>query len=654
MNALSSIRELFHSHSHFSSQHDCLDFIASLFFAHIASIEDGGEGISSAILREGGSTAKKLSAFINDTYDRHLTKHQKSSLDDRYRSVSLSKGENAFAESVIKEIQKTRDPIREAHAHGRDDVLNAIFSRFLCGSFIDEKEMGQYLTPPEIVHLMTSYGLSCLSAEKRRKLTSLSEVDSAGIILDPSCGVGSFLGTAAQILSDDVRPNLSPAEFQEWSEKILRNKIIGFEKSMRMAHLAITNLFLFGAGESRIHRLNSLLRSDEITNSVKGKCWLILTNPPFGAEYSGNEIADYEIAKDFGRNGRNLDSELLFIERYMEWLAPGGVLVSVVPDNLLTGQGIYADIRAYILKHSNLESVVSLPSVTFAAAGTSTKTSILTVRKKEEGSAVPNEAYFGVCNAVGFDVMTKGGYRRRKPTPENDLPVIAGELRRGSRAELGRWASLTPDAKRWDAIYHAHPSLNGNSVPLPSTAELPMVSDVSCLVDDRTHPKRLFRSVFPYVEISDIDAKTGWVKAKNVSVEKAPSRARKIVRCGDVLVSTVRPERGAVGVVPEALEGAICSTGLAVLRPSGINPHLLRRLLVSRFIVNQMERHNVGIAYPAISERDLMTFKLPLSERQMEDLAEIGRKVGEVLETASRRLADLDEALTQIGPELSR
>lgn len=651
--ALSSIRELFHSHSHFSSQHDCLDFIASLFFAHVSSLERGGPGISSELTRECSSAAASLSAFVRDTYESSLSDTQIVSLDERCFSLGLDESENEFALLIIREMERISGTIRAAHEHGRDDILNAIFSRFVCGSFVDEKEMGQYLTPPEIVQLMTSQGLNSLSDERRRILTRPSEVSSAGLILDPSCGVGSFLGAAAQCLYADARKNASGEELSKWLRVITTQKIIGFDKSKRMAHLAITNLSLFGAHGVQVHRLNALLRNEPLTSKVAGNCWLILTNPPFGAEYSGEDVRGYQIAGSRSGAGRSMVSELLFVERYVEWLAPGGILVSVVPDNLLTGQGNYAEARDFLRRHCDILSVVSLPSVTFSAAGTSTKTSLLTLRKKNGVATVPN-TYFGVCGAVGFDVVTRGGYRRRRPIPENDLAQVGSELAGHGVVKVGRWALLPANAKRWDAIYHAHPSLNAVAESRVAGDQLPAVSQVAKLIDLREHPQRLFNGTFPYIEISDIDPRTGWVNAKDVPVSKAPSRARKLVRAGDVLVSTVRPERGAVGVVPDDLDGAICSTGLAVLRPEGIEPYLLRRLLVTRFVIGQMERHNVGIAYPAISERELLAFKLPVPAEDLEELAPASRMIGNSMNSTRQMIRGLDDLLSQRSQELSR
>lgn len=110
--------------------------------------------------------------------------------------------------------------------------------------------------------------------------------------------------------------------------------------------------------------------------------------------------------------------------------------------------------------------------------------------------------------------------------------------------------------------------------------EFPQESDirvgkVASLINDRVNPIRYGDGSFAYIEISDIHATTCTVSSKQILNREAPSRARKKVSSGDVLISTVRPERRSVGIVPAELDGAICSTGIAVLRPFGIEPLVL-------------------------------------------------------------------------------
>ncbi|MGH2569159.1 MAG: N-6 DNA methylase [Bacteroidota bacterium] len=287
---------------------------------------------------------------------------------------------------------------------------------------------------------------------------------------------------------------------------------------------------------------------------------------------------------------------MLFLERYVDWLAPGGVVVTVVPDSILANRGAYAELRIWLHQRCQVMAVFSLPPVAFAAAGTSTKTSVLVLKKHSR----LDQTFFGLARDVGFDVVTRSGQRRRVRTARNDLPKLVAHFSGSGSSDLGRPAKLDTDAERWDAPFHIGlPQRIATAVVHPQKG-LIKVADVSRLVDERCDPRRSEEKQFCYVEIADIDPRTSLVGYKKIFTAEAPSRARKRVRSGDVLVSTVRPERGAVGVVPPHLDGAICSTGFAVLRCFASHPLTLAWLLKTKFVRQQMVRNNVGIAYPAM------------------------------------------------------
>jgi type I restriction enzyme, S subunit len=89
------------------------------------------------------------------------------------------------------------------------------------------------------------------------------------------------------------------------------------------------------------------------------------------------------------------------------------------------------------------------------------------------------------------------------------------------------------------------------------------------------------------------------------------------VRAGDVLVSTVRPERRTIGYVRGEDHDAVCTTGFAVLTPQKIHPVVLAHALRSTFVTGQLLRNNVGIAYPAIDESCLPDVVLPFTAEQI-------------------------------------
>ena len=622
---LREVREVLHRSGSLSSRHEALDEIAKLLFAHVVSIDTGGNGIGHHILQGSKSSVTALSEFVAESFNSFLPESLSVELGASDFALKLRPSEerlslelvNCFAEKFPKaELLRARGP-------GQLDILNEVFGQFLADSFVDERELGQYLTPTEVVRTMVVLGLDSLEDGVVESMLSLDVSQRPAVILDPSCGVGSFLVEALRVLCAKAKVHLASADLERWIISALRHTIIGIDKSERMIRLATTNLALFGAPAANLHLANSLVRTGadgELCETFDGRASLILTNPPFGAEFSGRDLLGYRIAQTRGRIGqKTVDSEILFLERYLDWLAPGGVLVSIVPDSVLTNRGLFSELRSAISETAELLSVVSLPKVTFEAAGTSTKTSILHLRKRRRRTG--RMTFFAICHKIGYDVVTKGSQRYRIPRGSGQLPQILDEATGSLPPAVGRWVLLDSNAARWDATYHASLPRNiQRRLEDPEPGDV-FVCQVAAINKERADPRRFGEAEFRYVEISDVDARTCEVSHKLVRCCDAPSRARKVIRPGDVLVSTVRPERRTVGVVGEELDEGICSTGFAVLKPNGIDPHTLARLLQSDFVNAQVLRNNVGIAYPTVDENCLSEVLLPINENQLGELA---------------------------------
>lgn len=122
-------------------------------------------------------------------------------------------------------------------------------------------------------------------------------------------------------------------------------------------------------------------------------------------------------------------------------------------------------------------------------------------------------------------------------------------------------------------------------------------------------------SEFRYIDIGSIDSVAKTIRrTEAISVADAPSRARQIVCCDDVLVSTVRPNLNAVAIVPPELHGAIASTGFAVLRPKGdrISPRYLFHWVRTPAFVRQLTDRATGASYPAVTEKTVRSCQAPL------------------------------------------
>jgi type I restriction enzyme S subunit len=106
---------------------------------------------------------------------------------------------------------------------------------------------------------------------------------------------------------------------------------------------------------------------------------------------------------------------------------------------------------------------------------------------------------------------------------------------------------------------------------------------------------------FDYYEIADVDSESGSITSSRVSIADAPSRAKYAVKAGDILVSTVGPNRKGIAIVPETASGAVCSSGFCVLRAATPqDAYFVRACLTHDIATEQMMRWNTGATYPAI------------------------------------------------------
>ena len=105
---------------------------------------------------------------------------------------------------------------------------------------------------------------------------------------------------------------------------------------------------------------------------------------------------------------------------------------------------------------------------------------------------------------------------------------------------------------------------------------------------------------FDYLDISCVG--TGHLSAQpeHLLFESAPSRARRVLRQGDTVISTVRTYLKAIYYLGEEWPDLIASTGFAVLRPQApVTPALLGYLLQSDPFIEQVTANSIGVAYPA-------------------------------------------------------
>jgi type I restriction enzyme S subunit len=119
---------------------------------------------------------------------------------------------------------------------------------------------------------------------------------------------------------------------------------------------------------------------------------------------------------------------------------------------------------------------------------------------------------------------------------------------------------------------------------------------------------------FFYIDIGSVDRNTKAITGPTELLGiDAPSRARKCVLEGDVLVSMTRPNLNAVALVPPELDGHIASTGFDVLRCPDLDCHWLFFLVRTKEFVESMSNLVQGALYPAVKTKDIRSFVIPVA-----------------------------------------
>ena len=244
----------------------------------------------------------------------------------------------------------------------KETIFRVLFERFMGPNLRGNK--GQFFTPTPIIKLLLG-----LIESKSNKFNIK--------ILDPACGTGDILINA---FLDGY------------------NSVWGIEKDRFLAKIAQLYLILLGSSNKRIFEGNALLAyqkwSDQLKIRVNFNSFdLVLVNPPFGAKIP---IIDKEVLQQFqlgykwekdtntGKWQKSTLKEaqapqILFIERCLEFLKPGGKMVIILPEGILSNPSDRYIIQ-FILKHSIILAIISCPQSTFLPY-TFIKTNILILEK---------------------------------------------------------------------------------------------------------------------------------------------------------------------------------------------------------------------------------------------------------------------------------
>ena len=165
------------------------------------------------------------------------------------------------------------------------------------------------------------------------------------------------------------------------------------------------------------------------------------------------------------------------------------------------------------------------------------------------------------------------------------------------------------------------------------------------------NPTNIPDKSFEYIDVSSVNNKTFLIESTSIiNSANAPSRARKLVKKGDIIFATVRPTLKRIAIIPNNLNEQICSTGYFVLRSKEniVNKLIFYYLQTYRFMLN-MEKLQKGASYPAVTDSQVkeqtLVYPKSLEEQKaiVSKLDNLSEQTKQLESIYSQKLSSLEE-----------
>lgn len=394
--------------------------------------------------------SKDAPEFYQFLFEKTKEDFAKDHLFDENETIKIR--ENSF-EQIVKELQVYNLSTTS------DDVKGIAFEQFLGRTF--RGELGQFFTPRTIVDFM----VSVLDPQEGEYVCDPC-CGSGGFLIRAFEYVREHIENEVEVRKEDVKKSLFTDNYSKLpkkeQEKIDQKVIDAFNKmnyeldinnpmgrlrslsfdciygtdaNPRMARTAKMNMIMHGDGHGGVHHHDGLLNVNGIW---EGRFDVILTNPLFGARIDkelkiteADRFTDIEKIKAYEkRYGKeNYDNalkqvndhinqpildlfqigkfsgltEVLFIERCLNLLKPGGRMGIVLPEGVLNNTNLQK-VRDFVESKAKILLIVSIPQDVFMAAGATVKPSLLFFKKFTENEA---EEYNRIYIQASHEVEAK-------------------------------------------------------------------------------------------------------------------------------------------------------------------------------------------------------------------------------------------------------
>lgn len=524
-------------------------------------------------------------------------------------SINIQNTENEFAYILLSTIDKTFDITVKTNKNGHPfDILNESFGHFIRDNFRNNIEDAQYMTPPEVVDFISKWALTDVYKENPNIF------DKEFIVMDPSCGVGSFL---ASFYSQAIKSN------DNARKNIL---LVGQDKVDRMVRLSKINMMLFESNNYKIECGNSLINNKFLTK-YNNKVDLIITNPPFNAKFDAKELEkeskkNYPLLNDINKISNKIDSELLFIDREISLLKEGGRLFVVLPDSTISAHGLPATLRERLSQVAEIKGLIELPAVTFAQAGTRTKTVILYLKKKTKPKH-NGQCLVSSINSLGFEVSLRKGITVKKYQGINELELLDEIIKNNSlneRKVLSENPSCVIELEK-NIIRNSWTPSHYNAKRFCAESKIANMigfdqKKLSEFVNFETKKRRRLQVLADSKCISILHIIGDGFIDVNGLMTYSPKTKGNVCYPGDILFSKINPRIPRVLVVPDFDFPIVCSAEFEIMTvKEGIDPYWIVYILQEKVVQDQLQSLTSGTSssHNRIKTENLMDVILPVA-----------------------------------------
>ena len=560
------------------------------------------------------NTQKTFFNRINQLFTR--TKKIYHSYFDTNDSLKLKVHSLAFSVKKLQDID---------FKNSETDENGLAFQKFI--SRYAREGRGQFFTPDPVISFCTEI----IQPKRNEK------------IIDPACGTGGFLFSAFRYVKKKNKDvNL---------KNYIRNNLYGIEINAHISKAAKIKFLIESNNFPKIicdNALNNLKKLElKYDASLNNRFDIVLTNPPFGTQ---GKITNYELLSDYklgykwykDRVSNNVlkgqTPEILFIERCIQLLRPGGRLGIVLPNGHLENSSL-GYLRAYIKNNTNILGVVLLPQDTFIPYGTGVKTSLLFLQKTEDKKIKNRNIFFSQITKIGYS-----GNKTKRPIYKTDTKgkniidedfskVILdyNEFLKTSKIKSDLSFSVKTEKLNGRFDYNYHLPKNRKLIKQLKQLKSVYLYEVANII--KTKPVFSNRNqIVNYIELSDVYTKSfEIINSTPTIVNKLPSRASYELKAGDIITAVAGNSIGtykhATAYVTEEFNQSICTNGFRVLRDFKISPFYLLYYLQSNLFLKQVLMYRTGAAIPALSDEDFSKILIYIPpEKEIEQISSVVEK----------------------------